>query len=134
MSSVTTILTNLVGRSVVSAITQTPASGPLGLLTIPPRPALPTRTVSLLVWPASNPASVAARSTASTIIIPGCKALLLIVSDLLPRSNHDHSQVPSISLFSVGGRAARIFFSLGQITGMESYWYTRQNSHCFVSG
>ena len=27
----TTILTNLVGRSVVSAITQTPASGPLAL-------------------------------------------------------------------------------------------------------
>ena len=44
----TTILTNLVGRSVVSAITQTPASGPLGLVTTPPRSALPTRTVSLL--------------------------------------------------------------------------------------
>src|SRR6266446_1045125 len=34
-SSVTTTLANLVGRSVVSAITQTPASGPLGPLTTP---------------------------------------------------------------------------------------------------
>src|SRR5438046_6086311 len=36
-SSVTTILVNLVGRSVVSAITQTPASGPFALVTIPAR-------------------------------------------------------------------------------------------------
>src|SRR6267378_7012141 len=35
-ASVTTTLANFVGRSVVSAITQTPASGPLGLLTTPP--------------------------------------------------------------------------------------------------
>src|SRR5262249_43923628 len=43
-SSVTTILTNLVGRSVVSAITQTPASGPLALVTMPPRSLSPTVT------------------------------------------------------------------------------------------
>ena len=36
-SSVTTILANFVGRSVVSAMTQTPASGPLALETTPPR-------------------------------------------------------------------------------------------------
>src|SRR5882672_3084351 len=35
-SSVTTSLANFVGRSVVSAITQTPASGPLGPVTTPP--------------------------------------------------------------------------------------------------
>ena len=40
-SSVTTILANLVGRSVVSAITQTPASGPLALVTTPPRSRAP---------------------------------------------------------------------------------------------
>src|SRR5262249_32631790 len=34
-SSVTTILTNFVGRSLVSAITQTPASGPFALVTTP---------------------------------------------------------------------------------------------------
>src|SRR5258707_5702908 len=36
-SSVTTILANFVGRSLVSAITQTPASGPPGPVTTPPR-------------------------------------------------------------------------------------------------
>src|SRR6266581_6313729 len=40
-SSVTTILVNLVGRSVVSAITQTPASGPFALVTIPARSLAP---------------------------------------------------------------------------------------------
>src|SRR5215831_17125933 len=43
-SSVTTIFANLVGRSVVSAITQTPASGPFGPLTTPPRSLSPTVT------------------------------------------------------------------------------------------
>jgi hypothetical protein len=33
---VTTILANFVGKSVVSAITQTPASGPFDPLTVPP--------------------------------------------------------------------------------------------------
>src|SRR6185312_7282783 len=78
-SSVTTILTNLVGRSVVSAITQTPASGPLGLVTNPPSSALPTRTVSLLLWPASNSVSITAKRATSTIDIPAFTALLLIV-------------------------------------------------------
>jgi hypothetical protein len=40
---VTTILANFVGRSVVSAITQTPASGPLALVTVPPRSLAPMR-------------------------------------------------------------------------------------------
>jgi len=46
------------------------------------------RRVSLLSWPARTPPSVAAKSTPSTITIPGYKDLLLIISDLLPRSNH----------------------------------------------
>src|SRR6516165_1239998 len=41
-SSVTTIFAIRVGRSVVSAITQTPASGPLGPRTTPPRSLAPT--------------------------------------------------------------------------------------------
>ena len=45
-SSVTTILAILVGRSVVSAITQMPASGPFALVTTPPRSLSPMLTVS----------------------------------------------------------------------------------------
>jgi hypothetical protein len=41
-SSVTTIFTNGVGKSVVSAITQTPASGPEGPVTVPARSSLST--------------------------------------------------------------------------------------------
>jgi hypothetical protein len=44
---VTTIFANLVGRSVVSAITQTPASGPLALVTTPPMSSLSMRTAAL---------------------------------------------------------------------------------------
>src|SRR3954463_15025668 len=53
-SSVTTILTNFVGSSVVSAITQTPASGPLGPVTTPPRSSGST-------WTAPSPAACSAR-------------------------------------------------------------------------
>src|SRR6185503_16807464 len=57
-SSVTTTLANLVGSSVVSAITHTPASGPLGPVTTPPRSPPPA--------PPSEPicAAQAARSAA----------------------------------------------------------------------
>src|SRR5262249_62204216 len=41
-SWVTTIFANLVGRSLVSAITQTPACGPLGPVTRPPISLSPT--------------------------------------------------------------------------------------------
>src|SRR5258707_173643 len=60
-SSVTTILANLVGRSVVSAITQTPASGPVLPVTTPPRSVAPTVTAALLGCAvAAHGASVAA--------------------------------------------------------------------------
>src|ERR1700676_4995180 len=129
MSSVTTILTNLVGRSVVSAITQTPASGPLGLLTTPPRSALPMRTGSLLSWPARTPASVVAKSTPSTITIPGYKVLLLIISDLLPPPNHDlicGHPYPSISAASVSVCAAS-----GPCAPMILHSYSR--NHCLTA-
>src|SRR5215813_6920838 len=45
-SSVTTVLLILVGRSVVSAITHTPASGPFGPRTTPPISVAPTLTVA----------------------------------------------------------------------------------------
>src|SRR5258706_15869601 len=44
LSSVTTILAYLVGSSVVSAITQTPASGPCAPVTVPPISLAPTET------------------------------------------------------------------------------------------
>src|SRR6476661_4346313 len=46
-SSVTTIRANFVGRSVVSAITQTPASGPFELVTTPP---ISVARTSTLCW------------------------------------------------------------------------------------
>src|SRR6266566_6692183 len=52
LSSVTTILMYLVGSSLVSAITQTPASCPLELVTTPPISVFPTRTVLALPCPA----------------------------------------------------------------------------------
>src|SRR5207247_6791822 len=48
----TTILTNLVGRSLVSAITHTPASGPFGPVTTPPMSSGSMRTASPLCCPA----------------------------------------------------------------------------------
>src|SRR5918992_682241 len=42
---------NLVGRSVVSAITQTPASAPFALVTTPPMSSLSMRTAPLLCSP-----------------------------------------------------------------------------------
>jgi len=41
---------NLVGRSRVSAITQTPASGPLALVTTPPKSPAPTVTAGTPCW------------------------------------------------------------------------------------
>src|ERR1700704_2051005 len=73
--------------------------------------ALPTRRVALLSWPARDPASTAAKSTASMITIPECKAFLLIFSKLLQRSDYYYSRFLSISRFSIRGRGwGRIFF------------------------
>src|SRR5262245_25666355 len=57
-SSVTTVFAYLVGRSVVSAITQTPASGPPGPVTTPPRSLPPTVTPeSEVIVPAAHATS-----------------------------------------------------------------------------
>src|SRR5207249_2721968 len=56
LSSVTTIFANLVGRSFVSAITHTPASGPFALVTIPARSLspMPAREAPGGTWHAAN--------------------------------------------------------------------------------
>src|ERR1700730_1075414 len=62
---------NLVGRSVVSAITQTPASGPAALTTVPPISVAPTVTVccaqtavGIALGTAINPAHIVNRASA----------------------------------------------------------------------
>src|SRR6266568_562486 len=62
-SSVTTILMNRVGRSVVSAITQTPASGPFALVTTPPISLLPMSTAALVRCGVLIPGGDAANNT-----------------------------------------------------------------------
>ena len=61
---------NRVGRSVVSAITQTPASGPLGPVTTPPMSSLSIDTVALAgCWAPSSstePVQTAAITVAAT--------------------------------------------------------------------
>jgi hypothetical protein len=57
---VTTILANLVGRSVVSAITQTPASGPLAPVTTPPISAALTATVCAMAVGATSASAATA--------------------------------------------------------------------------
>src|ERR1019366_4197825 len=54
-SSVTTILRNLVPKSVVSAITHTPASGPFELVTTPPILSGPTFRLVDSDWGAERP-------------------------------------------------------------------------------
>src|SRR5580692_2870894 len=77
-SSVTTIFTNLVGRSLVSAITHTPASGPFELATTPAMSAFPTLTAAAFP-PARILGSQALNSAARPRIrIPGREVLLLI--------------------------------------------------------
>src|SRR6185503_2598821 len=67
-SSVTTIFTNLVGRSEVSAITQTPASGPDAPVTTPPRSSLSIATVAAGCWPRIDVAEVKRRSASPAAV------------------------------------------------------------------
>src|SRR5882672_10913267 len=73
-SSVATSLANFVGRSVVSAITQTPASGPLGPVTTPPMSFAPTLPVPGVLWHAARSAARAAATT------PRYKAFLVFMN------------------------------------------------------
>jgi hypothetical protein len=61
---VTTIRTNFVGRSVVSAITHTPASGPVVLVTTPPRSSASIGIAALVAWLALSLTIEMASSTA----------------------------------------------------------------------
>ena len=67
-SSVTTMRTNFVGRSEVSAMTQTPASGPAGPVTAPPMSSAPTCTKNCLDGSA---AATSATNTAVTVAVRG---------------------------------------------------------------
>src|SRR5687767_1134985 len=64
-SSVTTILANFVGRSVVSAITHTPASGPFVLVTTPPMSSGSRATVAAGRCRALTQVNEVARTTAA---------------------------------------------------------------------
>ena len=57
-SSVTTVRENFVGRPVVSAITQTPASGPFGPVTTPPMSSPSMATSPPAPWVADTPSTV----------------------------------------------------------------------------
>src|SRR5436309_12937141 len=93
-SSVTTILMNRVGRSLVSAITQTPASGPFALVTAPPRSPAPMRIAgSPLGW-ALNRAWEENRSTAMptpTAQRPNVRVVLIFIllNRLRPEDGED---------------------------------------------
>src|SRR6267378_8046378 len=77
-SSVTTTLANFVGRSVVSAITQTPASGPLVLLTTPPRSFAPTLLAPCgVLWHEVRKAAIAIAAA------PKCKVLPIFMKSPL---------------------------------------------------
>src|SRR5262249_15619880 len=83
-SSVTTILANVVGRSVVSATPQPPASGPLALVTTPPRSLSPIRTASAVFCWAHSQAGAAIHSTAMlTASRPKYNPLDVLMSPLL---------------------------------------------------
>src|SRR5215471_11477989 len=84
-SSVTTILTNFVGRSVVSAITHTPASGPFALVTTPPRSSLPMVTAGWAPSPMVHAMTVMATPTAA---------------------RHEHVIRPMRHLLGIAGRAS----------------------------
>src|SRR5687767_14742665 len=94
--SVTTILANGVGSSFVSAITQTPASGPCGLATTPPMSLEPTpaSTLSDPIFPAhaanNAAAPAAARNQRNLVFIR-----LLFARAILYLASHQPSAVTS---------------------------------------
>src|SRR6185369_3557824 len=73
-----TTLANLVGRSVVSAMTHTPASGPFGLVTTPPRSATPIETVGVAGCWASTTTAAPARYAAMAITATSERLLPLV--------------------------------------------------------
>src|SRR5688500_8779687 len=73
-SSVTTILANFVGRSEVSAITHTPASGPLAPVTPPD---MSSRSI-VVVPPEARPALQAAQTSAETATVATAKSAFVV--------------------------------------------------------
>src|SRR5262249_49526905 len=90
-----TILTNLVGRSVVSAITQTPASGPFRLVTMPPRSLSPTLTpagaVCCALRSVDEDSSSAPSETAASVRSKPALRFIVRSSNALGRSRHQFS-------------------------------------------
>ena len=86
-SSVTTILANSVGRSLVSAITQTPASGPLAPVTTPPIALAPTWMAASVAATCADAGRPARSSTSANGIAP--RALFILGIVYLPHlANH----------------------------------------------
>src|SRR6185312_6588077 len=73
-----TILVKRVGRSVVSAITQTPASRPLRPATTPPISAAPILTPGALFAAALAPAGANAAAITAAAPAPNCRCLRLL--------------------------------------------------------
>src|SRR5439155_26352789 len=92
---------NRVGRSVVSAITQTPASGPFALVTTPPRSLAPTWIAGSVDCSARSPAGQAVKTTAMpTVTKPEYKpAMGAPFSDVVEptRARHDETAFMSRS-------------------------------------
>src|SRR5262249_2775250 len=75
-----------VGSSVVSAITQTPASGPFGLVTTPPRSLSPIAGAGSAFCCALSCVGMAARSAATpAVIIVRNDRFFVLMSPILPR-------------------------------------------------
>src|SRR6266581_8478075 len=86
-SSVTTTLANFVGRSVVSAMTHTPASGPFELVTTPPISVLPTWTADAGARCALRPDPAPVRHKAIPAMTAICTCKLFFIRFLLVRNS-----------------------------------------------
>src|SRR5687768_4818178 len=75
--------TNFVGRSVVSAITQTPASGPLGPVTTPPMSSASMRTAAAVFWALMLPAEAARNAPKATATMPRYRTRFVLMWTLL---------------------------------------------------
>src|SRR5215813_13449821 len=81
-SSVTTILAYLVGSSVVSAMTQIPASGPLGPVTTPPMSSLSISTAACCAPAGAGTATaIAAMPMAATVQYRACRKVIDVLPD-----------------------------------------------------
>ncbi|TMQ26806.1 MAG: hypothetical protein E6K82_03295 [Candidatus Rokuibacteriota bacterium] len=83
----TTILANLVARSVVSAITHTPASGPFGPVTTPPMSSLSMGTAPPAACCAPSSSAEPTHTTAiANAAKPKYSAVFILMAPLLSRA------------------------------------------------